>query len=49
MDRKEFFETYAPYAQAEQMRYGIPASITLAKMWLDTGRGSSYLVRERKR
>ena len=48
MDRKEFFETYAPYAQAEQMRYGIPASITLAQMWLESGGGSSYLAREGK-
>ena len=48
MDRKEFFETYAPYAQAEQMRYGIPASVTLAQMWLESGGGSSYLAREGK-
>lgn len=48
MDRKEFFNTYAPYAQAEQTRYGIPASITLAQMWLESGGGSSYLAREGK-
>lgn len=48
MDRKEFFDTYAPYAQAEQVRYGIPASITLAQMWLESGGGSSYLAREGK-
>lgn len=39
--KQQFIETYAPYAMAEQQRTGIPASITLAQMALESSWGKS--------
>lgn len=44
MDAQTFFQTYAPYAIAEQKRSGIPASITLSQAALESGYGGSGLV-----
>lgn len=40
-ERQQFFEKYAPYAMAEQQRCGVPASITLAQMALESSFGTS--------
>ncbi len=39
-----FFERYAGIAMEQQQKYGIPASITLAQMYLESGGGSSKLA-----
>jgi len=41
---ESFFDTYAPYAQAEQLRSGVPASVTLAQAAVESGYGLSGLV-----
>ena len=38
-----FFEKYAPIAMEQQQKYGIPASITLAQMYIESGGGTSRL------
>lgn len=40
-----FFEQYAPLAMAQQQKYGIPASITLAQMYIESAGGKSNLAR----
>ena len=44
MKQTEFFKKYAPYAINTQIRYGVPASITLAQAALESGWGSSGLT-----
>lgn len=39
-----FFERYADIAMEQQQKYGIPASITLAQMYLESGGGTSKLA-----
>lgn len=41
LEKQHFFETYSAYAMAEQQRCGIPASITLAQMALESSWGKS--------
>jgi len=46
-DYKEaFFERYASAAMEQQKRYGIPASVTLAQMALESAYGESGLAKE---
>lgn len=47
MDAKKqaFFEENAELAMEEQIRYGIPASVTLIQMYWESGRGESALAR----
>jgi flagellum-specific peptidoglycan hydrolase FlgJ len=44
--RTVFFEKYAAAAMEEQKRYGIPASVTLAQMALESYYGQSALARQ---
>ena len=44
--RTAFFEKYAAAAMEEQKRYGIPASVTLAQMALESYYGQSALARQ---
>ena len=44
--KAEFFEKYAAAAIEEQKRYGIPASVTLAQMAVESGYGESSLARQ---
>ena len=44
--KAEFFEKYAAAAIEEQKRYGIPASVTLAQMAVESGYGESNLARQ---
>ena len=39
-----FFEQYAPLAMEQQQKYGIPASVTLAQMYLESAGGKSNLA-----
>ena len=39
-----FYERYAPLAIEQQQRYGIPASVTLAQMYIESGGGMSRLA-----
>ena len=41
-----FFERYAPIAMDQQQKYGIPASVTLAQMYIESGGGTSRLAVE---
>ncbi len=43
---RSYVERYAPVAQAEMRRFGIPASITLAQGLLESNAGDSPLVRK---
>lgn len=45
LSRKEFFNLYAPAAMDHQVKYGIPASVTLAQMALESTWGTSDLAR----
>lgn len=44
-ERIAFFEQYAPIAMDQQQKYGIPASVTLAQMALESAYGTSRLAR----
>jgi flagellum-specific peptidoglycan hydrolase FlgJ len=41
-----FVKRFLPVALVEQEKYGIPASVTLAQAWLESGRGESKLARK---
>ena len=41
----EFINRYAPYAMAQQVKYGIPSSVTLAQMAVESTWGTSALAR----
>ena len=43
-EKVAFFEQYAPLAMAQQQKYGIPASITLAQMYIESAGGKSNLA-----
>ena len=45
-DKEEFFRFYADIAMEHQRRYGIPASVTLAQMALESGYDESELARK---
>ena len=45
-DKQAFFEKYAPMAMEQQQKYGIPASVTLAQMYIESAGGNSRLARE---
>lgn len=45
-EKKAFYEKYKDLAIAQQLRYGIPASITLAQMYLESRGGTSELARK---
>ncbi len=40
IDKQAFFEKYAPIAIQQQIKYGIPASITLAQMAWESSYGT---------
>lgn len=42
----DFINRYAPYAMEQQIKYGIPSSVTLAQMALESTWGTSKLARE---
>ena len=41
---EDFFEKYKSLAQASQRVSGVPASITLAQAYLESGKGTSLLT-----
>ena len=43
-EKAAFFEQYAPLAMAQQQKYGIPASVTLAQMYIESAGGTSNLA-----
>lgn len=43
-EQRAFFEKYAPIAIDQQIKFGIPASVTLAQMALESGYGQSKLA-----
>ena len=45
-EKQAFFEQYAPMAMEQQQKYGIPASVTLAQMYIESAGGKSKLARE---
>ncbi|MDF2449400.1 MAG: uncharacterized protein K0R26_1904 [Bacteroidota bacterium] len=45
MKQQEFFAKYAPYAIDTHVKYGVPASITLAQAALESGWGESSLTK----
>ena len=42
----DFINRYAPYAMEQQIKYGIPSSVTLSQMALESTWGTSKLARE---
>ena len=44
--KETFFEKNADIAIDQFVKYGIPASVTLAQMSLESGQGTSSLARE---
>ena len=44
--KQAFFERYAPQAMEQQQKYGIPASVTLAQMYIESSGGTSRLAKE---
>lgn len=44
--RREYIDKYKAVAQAEQRKFGIPASITLAQGLLESGAGNGKLVKD---
>ncbi len=44
LERQQYIEKYAPLAQEEMKRTGIPASITMAQALLESNDGNSYLA-----
>lgn len=36
-EKQQFYETLAPAAMEQQIKYGIPASVTLAQAWIEHG------------
>lgn len=45
-EKEAFFRDNAELAMEEQIRYGIPASVTLIQMWFESGGGRSDVARE---
>ena len=43
-EKVAFFERYAPLAMAQQQKYGVPASVTLAQMYIESAGGKSNLA-----
>jgi flagellum-specific peptidoglycan hydrolase FlgJ len=43
---QSFVRRFLPIALVEQQKYGIPASVTLAQAWLESGGGESRLVQK---
>lgn len=46
MNKEEFFNLYAPLAIEQQQKYGIPASVTLAQMALESSWGDGRAIKE---
>ena len=36
-EKQQFYERLAPAAMEQQIKYGIPASVTLAQAWIEHG------------